>query len=388
MSEGIRAPCGAIDEERPIGLESFERWLATRPARAASAYRPVIVELEPGELTAFRGICERHRLAVLDAFDRQLAELAAVRLPAASAEEHGRFVDAYVAAAGGRDVCGRWVHLPWTDVVAHLLEPDAYHEVITNRNRDKITSAEQAVLRTKTIGVMGLSVGGEAAVAVAQEHLCGHIVLADLDRLDLSNLNRLNAGFDELGLSKTTIAARRIARIDPYLRVTVFDEGVTEENAPAFLNGLDLLIEECDALPLKYRIRELAKARGLNVVFAGDERGFLSVEPYAFDPGLPVFHERIAGAPPPRSEFSSARDFFRHLAEWLGGWSRLSERTRASLEQVGDALCGYPQLSSEARFAAGQVGHVARRLLLDERLRPFIGHVDLDEILPSTVGRR
>lgn len=133
----------------------------------------------------------------------------------------------------------------------HLLDRDEYFEVITNRNQNKITREEQQHLRTKRIVVMGLSVGGEVAVTVAQEHLCGEIVLADFDRLDLSNLNRLNAGCDELGLKKTTIAALRIARIDPYLKITVFDEGVTEatvdvrrlllgERLPPYVGHLDL----------------------------------------------------------------------------------------------------------------------------------------------------
>ncbi len=102
---------------------------------------------------------------------------------------------------------------------------------------DKITRTEQAALRTKRVGVIGLSVGGEAAVTVAQEHLCGTLVIADLDRLDLSNLNRLNAGCDDLGVMKTTIVARRVAKIDPYLRVVTFAEGFNLTISPPLLKG-------------------------------------------------------------------------------------------------------------------------------------------------------
>jgi heme-degrading monooxygenase HmoA len=72
----------------------------------------------------------------------------------------------------------------------------------------------------------------------------------------------------------------------------------------------------------------------------------------------------------------------RALTVWLGGWDAISERSRLSLEQIGSTLRGYPQLASEARFAAGQIGHVARRLLLGERLAPFVGHLDLERWLP------
>jgi hypothetical protein len=74
--------------------------------------------------------------------------------------------------------------------------------------------------------------------------------------------------------------------------------------------------------------------------------------------------------------------------EWMGGWDRISEESRRSLEQIGTALCGYPQLASEARFAVGQIGHVARRLLLGERLAPFVGHLDLTELLLTDQGTR
>src|SRR5713226_3895941 len=88
--------------------------------------------------------------------------------------------------------------------------------------------------------------------------------------------------------------ARRIAKIDPYLPVTIFEDGVTATNVGAFLRGLDLLIEECDGLQIKHDVRQLAKGRGVNVVFAADERGFLSVEPYGVWTELRPFHGRIA----------------------------------------------------------------------------------------------
>ncbi len=175
--------------------------------------------------------------------------------------------------------------------------------------------------------------------------------------------------------------ARRIARLDPYLRVTILPDGVTEENLDTFLDGLDLLLEECDDLGLKHEIRVRARSRGLNVVFAGDERGFLSVEPYGQDPELEPFHGRVRDAQGGRGSYASAREFWVALAEWLGGWNAISRRSRDSLAQIGSTVSGYPQLASEARYAAGQVGHVARRLLLGENLPPFVGHLDLEELI-------
>lgn len=370
-----------------VGVAELDECLASlRRTPAEELWRPVAVTLRPGEREEFLRVCRRHGLRVLDEFERQLEDLAVARLPGAGPAERRGFIEALVAETGDGASSGNWILLPWEDRVVHLLDQDDYFEVVTNRNRDKLTRAEQRLLRSKAVGVLGLSVGAEAAVAVAQEHLCGHIVLTDFDRLDLSNLNRMGAGVDDLGLPKTTIAARRIAKLDPYLEVTVFEDGLTPENAAAFLDGLDLLIEECDGMRVKLEVRRLARERGLNVVFAGDERGFLSVEPYGLDPDLPPFHGRIPAPQPPREEFPTAGAFFRELTNWLGGWEAISERSRRSVQRVGEDLCGYPQLASEARFAAGQVGHIARRLLLGEPVAPYLGHIDLDELVPSRRG--
>lgn len=374
---------GASGTQPAFDLEAFAGAAASPPEPPASSWRPWVIRLEPDEFDRFADVCRTHHIVRLDTIDRQLAELAAVRLPAADGAERRRFVDDTLAAHGGRASYGNWVYLPWERTAAHLLDRDAYFEVITSRNQDKISREEQRSLRTKRIGVMGLSVGGEAAVTVAQEHLCGEIVLADFDRLDLSNLNRLGAGFEELNHNKAVIVARRIARIDPYLEVTVFEKGVTAANLDDFLDGLDLLIEECDGLEIKHRVRRLARERGLNIVFAADERGFLSVEPYADRPELRPFHGRIEEPQPPREAYPTPLAFMKALTEWMGGWDRISERSRRSLEQIGKTLCGYPQLAGEARYAAGQIGHVARRLLLGERLPPFLGNLDLTELLPS-----
>jgi tRNA threonylcarbamoyladenosine dehydratase len=274
-----------------LSLDEFASELEHPSTPPAESMHARVVRLASGEFDRFASLCRQSGLVLLDTIDRQLEDLAAVRLPSSNRAERQRYIEELLTADGEREIHGNWIYLPWEGRVVHLLAAEAYFEVITDRNRDKITSDEQRLLRTRRIGVVGLSVGGEAAVTVAQEHLCGEIMLADFDRLDLSNLNRMGAGIDDLGRNKAMIVARRIARIDPYLAVTVFTEGVTEANLDAFLDGLDLLIEECDGLGIKHEVRRRARQRGLNIVFAADERGFLSIEPYADRPELLPFQD-------------------------------------------------------------------------------------------------
>ncbi|MEU6715820.1 ThiF family adenylyltransferase [Nonomuraea sp. NPDC046802] len=350
-----------------ISLDRFAETLASPGHVPEDSWRPYLVRLAAGEHPRFSALCREHGIAVLDTIERQLDELAGLRSPAG---QRVQLVETADLAAYG---C--WAYLPWTEQVAHLLPPDEYLQVVTDRNRNKITSDEQRLLRTKRVGVLGLSVGAEAAVVIAQEHLCGHLVLADFDRLELSNLNRLGAGHADIGRPKTRIAARRIAAIDPYLQVTLLEEKITQDNVENFLHGLDLLVEECDSAETKYATRTAARRLGLNVVYAADERGFLSVEPYATHPDLPPFHGLVD------PHLAASADRITALVEWLGGPSALSERAKESVGLIGNDLSGYPQLAGEARYAAGQIAHVARRLLLGERLPPFHGHVDLAEAI-------
>src|SRR6266700_3984147 len=258
-----------------MDFERFATAVASPPVPAGESWRPACVQRAAGEKDRFLELCHDRGIGVSDTIGRQLAELAVARFPAPrQAAERSRFAEHVTASMADLAELGLWVYLPWAAQVAHLLGPGEYLEVVTNRNRDKITRAEQELLRAKRVAVLGLSVGAEAAVVIAQEHLCGHLVLADFDRLELSNLNRLGASFTSIGQPKTKITARRIAAIDPYLEVTLVEDEVTAANAGQFISGLDLLVEECDGPAAKYSVRQAAQAAGVSVVYAADERGF------------------------------------------------------------------------------------------------------------------
>lgn len=355
-------------------------------AQYDEAWRPLICRLRDEELRVVTDACAATGVAIMDRLDEALLELMAVRNPHASQDELTSLLRAHVDDRGGRDECGVWVFFPWRRVLLHTLPALEYFEVITSRNQDKITRQEQETLRHKRVAVVGLSVGAEAAVTVAQEHLCGHIRLADFDRLDLSNLNRLGASLADLGQPKARLAARRIAEIDPFLDVVPFEEGINGQNMDAFLRGIDLLVEECDDPQLKLAIRQRARELGIDVVYAADERGFLSVEPYKSRPSLPPFHGLVQDPVGSRSDYPDSRSFYRDLTQWLGGWTSISPESRRSVEHIGSKVNAYPQLAGEARLAAGMVAHVVRRLLLGDPLAPFYGHMDLKDVLPMMGG--
>ena len=184
----------------------------------------------------------------------------------------------------------RWAYYPWRRTVASVLGPRGFRAVRLDRNRNLITAEEQDRLGQLRIGVVGLSVGHAIAHILAQEGLCGQLRLADFDELELSNLNRVPADGVRPRFEQGDMAARRIAELDPYLPVEVFDRGITAESVDGFLDGIDILVEECDSLDTKVLVRQAARARRIPVLMATGDRGLLDVERFDLEPQRPILH--------------------------------------------------------------------------------------------------
>ena len=184
----------------------------------------------------------------------------------------------------------RWAYYPWRRTVVTVLGPRSFRRVRLDRNRHLITTDEQDRLGALRIGVIGQSAGHAIAYALAAQGLCGELRLADFDGLELTNLNRVPATVFDLGENKATVAARRIAELDPYLCVRVMTSGVTPDTVGEFLDGLDIVVEECDSLDIKVLVREAARARRLPVLMATSDRGLVDVERFDLEPQRPILH--------------------------------------------------------------------------------------------------
>ncbi len=283
-----------------------------------------------------------------------------------------------------RDRYGNWIYYPWKHTLVHLLPEKEFIKVRTLRNNYKITPLEQLELSQKKIGIVGLSVGQSVALAMALERSCGEMRLADFDSLELSNLNRIKAGVTSLGLEKLVIAAREISEIDPYIKLTLFDEGVQKENIDDFLtcNGqLDLLIDECDSFDIKILLREKAKSYGIPVMMDTSDRGMLDVERFDLDRSRKIFHGFL-GDVDPTTLLNLTNTQKVAFGLKITGLETLSPRMKASLLEVGQSITSWPQLASAVFLGGASVAHVGRKLLLGEPVKSGRYYVDLDELIP------
>ncbi|GAA4880085.1 Rv1355c family protein [Actinomycetospora straminea] len=327
-------------------------------------WRAVLLdEAVPADAEVLAGLRADPGVTVIDRREAQHADLAGIR-------------------SGARGPSSTWAFYPWRRTVVAVLGEEDFRRLRLDRNRNKITAAEQDRLRRLRIGVVGLSVGHTIAHTLALEGLCGELRLADFDAVEVSNLNRLPATLLDLGLNKAVVAARRIAELDPYLTTVVEPDGVTDDGLAAFLDGLDVLVEECDSLDVKVRLREEARRRRIPVLMETSDRGLLDVERFDLEPDRPLLHGLLGDVDSAGLRALSAEDKVPHVLRILGA-ADLSARTAASMVEVGRTLTTWPQLGGDVTLGGATVAAAVRRLGTGRALASGRVRVDLDERLDA-----
>ncbi len=333
---------------------------------AMRSRRAVVLDVtERSQREVLRILREDSSLQILDRFDEQIAQLNEIHpTPSRSLLGEGQ----------------RWVYYPWRRSVVRLLGPRAFNTLRLDRNHNKLTRDEQSQLRTLSVGVVGSSAGHSIAHVLAMEGLVGELRVADFDALEVTNLNRVPAGVMDLGVNKAVVLARRIAEIDPYLQVIVNTEGVTEQNLGSFLDGLDLVVEECDSLDIKFLVREGARARGIPVIMETSDRGVLDVERFDLEPERPLFHGILGDMDFERLKGLSTAEKTPFVVRLLGAGDA-SARGAASMFELGSTITGWPQLASEVTLGAVTVAAAVRRFALGGVLHSGRVRFDVEEIL-------
>jgi molybdopterin/thiamine biosynthesis adenylyltransferase/nitroreductase len=321
----------------------------------------------------------RHRF---DTIEEQLRDLVKIRSIVAGSSGAKRPTVKDLLGDQVAEHYGRWVFFPWSGHLVHLLPPAEFHEVRLDRNRNKIRRDEQQRLQGASVGVVGLSVGNAVALTLAMEGSCGRLKLADFDRLDLSNMNRIRAGVHDIGLPKTVLAARQILELDPYLRIELFHEGIGEATVDAFLDGLDVLVDECDSVQVKFLLRQRARSRRIPVLMETSDRGMLDVERFDEEPQRPIFHGLVPDLTP---EQLGAGGFELQMRILLGlvGVDAMSARMGASMLEIGRTTSTWPQLASDVALGGATAAVAVRRILLGESLPSGRKYVDLQDVVSA-----
>jgi len=151
------------------------------------------------------------------------------------------------------------------------------------------TPGVQTRLKQGTVGIAGCGgLGSAVAVALARSGV-GHLILADFDRVEPSNLNRQQYFVDQIGLPKVTALRDNLLRVNPYVRVTCFDERLTADNIPRIFAAAEVLVEALDAADQKAMLAQtfLSQVPGKPLVTGSGIAGY--------GPSNSIVTRRVAG---------------------------------------------------------------------------------------------
>lgn len=153
--------------------------------------------------------------------------------------------------------------------------------------------AGQEKLKNTTVFVAGA--GGSGSPTLTQLALIGigHIIICDYDDFAVSNMNRQFihevSSEDRISMNKAISAQKTIAYINPNVKVDIYTEKITRDNAMQMVGDAELLFDCVDNFLTKFILSECAIKKNIPHMFAG----MLDINAFAciFAPPLtPCFH--------------------------------------------------------------------------------------------------
>ncbi len=276
--------------------------------------------------------------------------------------------------SGQLDNYGIWVFYPWSGTLVHFPERDDLRRLRGSRNRNLINDDERtSLVSDKTVLVAGLSVGSNIVDSLLMQGIGSKYILVDMDQLDPTNLNRIRASYDQLGIHKVDVVSKKISELDPFIEQIHYKEGLNEKNLDEIIehHSPDIIVDEMDSLRMKIVLRLQARKQGIAVLMATDDGDdiILDIERYDRDSDQPILHgllpdqiidKIIEGGQMSRSQSGAI------IGKYFVGLENVPVRMIESLLEVGKTLPSWPQLGGAAVLSGLYVAYAARKILLDQ----------------------
>lgn len=112
------------------------------------------------------------------------------------------------------------------------------------------------VLRAGVIGIAGAGgLGSNAAIALARAGI-GKLIIADHDRIEMSNLNRQQYFWVQIGKVKVRALLENLKKISPFSEYVGHHVRLTPKNIPRIFESVDVMIEAFDLADQKEMLLE------------------------------------------------------------------------------------------------------------------------------------
>ena len=209
----------------------------------------------------------------------------------------------------------------------------------TTRNFGFVTEAEQAQLRGACVFVCGTGgMGGSAIMSLIRAGV-GRLILADMDKFDVSNLNRqLFATLDTVDRDKAEATRDQCLRINPEAQIEVLGPNWSD-SVERLVSAADVVINGTDDLGASLLLYRTARALGRSVIDA-----YASPLPsvYVTAPTDPMPEERL-GYPTVDTAWDALTPDMRDkaaLAEVAYVMTHSSSRHQIDLALAGEMVAG------------------------------------------------
>ena len=108
-----------------------------------------------------------------------------------------------------------------------------------------------------TVAICGLGgLGSNIAISLAHAGI-GKLILADFDKVDITNLPRQQYKANQIGMNKTDALSENLKEIAPYIELETHNERDTEKNAVNLLQDADIICEAFDDAEAKAMLTNL-----------------------------------------------------------------------------------------------------------------------------------
>lgn len=106
-------------------------------------------------------------------------------------------------------------------------------------------------LKESSVGIAGLGgLGSNAAIALARAGI-GRLVLVDFDKVEEDNLTRQYYFLDQVGKPKTLALQDNIKKINPKVKIDLYDEKLERGFMGRRFKDVDVIIEALDSAEIK-----------------------------------------------------------------------------------------------------------------------------------------
>ena len=106
-------------------------------------------------------------------------------------------------------------------------------------------------LKESSVGIAGVGgLGSNAAVSLARAGV-GRLILVDFDSVEENNLTRQYYFRDQVGKVKVEALKENIKRINPWMKVDVFNQKLTKGSMDEPFHDVDVIIEALDSAEAK-----------------------------------------------------------------------------------------------------------------------------------------